>query len=69
MTENLRLKAYLTYQTAAAKLDTIHFDNSADFRAANDLMSLIMGNMAVVCTGVSHGNVIQVGILHSLVVP
>ena len=60
--EKSRLLAYLSYECGAAALDVDCYQDIDSFWAAKELLTLIMGNMAVVCTGISHGNVIQVSL-------
>ena len=52
--------AYVSYDTAIKLLGSGQFKAvDTDYQVGRGLMAVLFGNKAVVCTGVSHGNVIQ----------
>ena len=57
-----RLSAYTTYQVAINLLETGSYTTKEDILMARSLASVLAGNMAVMCLGISHGTVIQVQI-------
>lgn len=55
-----RLTAYVAYDTAIKLLSSGQFKAvDEDYREGRAAMAVLFGNKAVVCTGVSHGSVIQ----------
>lgn len=58
--EGDRYTAYLTYESAISKLEKGNYEAATEVREANNLVAVLMGNMAVVCSGISHGTVFQV---------
>ena len=58
-----RLVAYVAYDTAIKLLSSGKFQAvDEDYKEGRKAMAVLFGNKAVVCTGVSHGCVIQASI-------